>query len=134
MTNPPPSVPRLGPRAADLAAVAALVAIASVANWVYVYRHPELVYNLNFLFSEEGINLALAKCLLGGGLLYRDLSIPYGSLPTYAHAGLAALLGNGMSTLVLYATSRASPSSCSATRRSVGRRGSPRRSSSRPSA
>jgi hypothetical protein len=102
MTNPPPSVPRRGPRAADLAAVAAIVALASVVNWLHVARHPELVYNLNFLFSEEGINLALARCLLGGGLLYRDLSIPYGSLPTYAHALLAAIFGNTMATYVLY--------------------------------
>jgi hypothetical protein len=101
VTVPPPPASR-GPRVADAAAVVLLVAIASVVNWAYVSRHPELVYNLNFLFGEEGINLALVRCLLGGGVLYRDLSIPYGPLPIYAHAGLAAVLGNGMSTMVLY--------------------------------
>ena len=62
--------------------------------------------------------------LLGGGLLYRDLSIPYGPLGTYAHALLAAIFGNTMlDASSSTATPRASPSSSSATRRSAARPG-----------
>ena len=79
-TDPTPA-PR--PRSADALAVASLVALATAINGLFLLRRPDMVFDLRFLFGEEGINLVLADRLLAGGLLYRDFSIPYGPLGTY---------------------------------------------------
>ncbi len=65
---------------------------------VVMLRRPDLVFTVDFLTHDQGVQLLIGDRLASGAMLYRDLAYPYGPLPAYVLAA-AALLG-GLSAQV----------------------------------
>jgi hypothetical protein len=86
----------------DAPILAALLSCAAVLAWLAVVRRPDLYLSEDALFADTGVNLIVARRLLDGGVLYRDIAYQYGPASPYLHAALAAVLGNSLRTYILY--------------------------------
>ena len=61
---------------------------------VSVWMRPDLWFGAGYFDSDPGLNLLWAREISQGKWLYRDVFCPYGPLPVYLYAGVAALFGN----------------------------------------
>ena len=59
-------------------------------------------FSWNYLFGDHGVTMWAAEEILAGGVLYRDVSMPYGPAPIYLYAGVAALFGNHIAAYLYF--------------------------------
>jgi dolichol-phosphate mannosyltransferase len=85
------------PRANGLALTLLLV-VGLLLGCARIALRPDLIYRDSYVTGKAGNQLYRSARLIDGALLYRDVACQYGPIPVYAHAALAAVFGNTITT------------------------------------